>query len=141
MLDHARQGDLALIAVTTLVNGVAGELFFRGALYAAIGVRHPVAISTVVYTLTIVATGHAMLVFAAAMLGVLVGRQRRISGGVLAPMLTRVTWSAGMLLALPPIMAPGREPGGRRTASTRGGVGPLTLLASPLSTSSTEESS
>jgi hypothetical protein len=45
-----------------------------------------------------------MLVFAAAVLGVLVGMQRRVSGGVLAPMLTHVTWSTGMLLVLPPIM-------------------------------------
>ncbi len=104
VLDHARQGDLALILVVTLVNGVAEELFFRGALYAAIGVRHPVAISTTVYTLTTVATGNAMLVFAAAVLGLLVGMQRRVSGGVLAPMLTHVTWSIGMLLVLPPIM-------------------------------------
>jgi membrane protease YdiL (CAAX protease family) len=104
VLDHARQGDLALILVVTLVNGIAEELFFRGALYAAIGVGHPVAISTAVYTLTTVATGNAMLVFAAAVLGVLVGLQRRVSGGVLAPMLTHVTWSAGMLLVLPPIM-------------------------------------
>jgi membrane protease YdiL (CAAX protease family) len=104
VLDHARQGDLALILVVTLVNGVAEELFFRGALYAAIGVRHPLTISTAVYTLTTVATGNVMLVFAAAVLGVLVGMQRRVSGGVLAPMLTHVTWSAGMLLVLPPIM-------------------------------------
>ena len=51
------------------------------------------------------ATGNVMLVFAAAVLGVLVGLQRRVSGGVLAPMLTHVTWSLGMLFILPPLMA------------------------------------
>jgi membrane protease YdiL (CAAX protease family) len=45
-----------------------------------------------------------MLVFAAAVLGVLVGLQRRVSGGVLAPMLTHTTWSMGMLFILPPLM-------------------------------------
>ena len=105
VLDHARQGSLPLIVVVTVVNGLAEELFFRGALYAAIGVRHPVAVSTVVYGLTTVATGNVMLVFAAVVLGLLVGLQRRVSGGVLAPMLTHVTWSLGMLLVLPPIMA------------------------------------
>lgn len=104
VLAHANQGWLPLIALVTLVNGLAEELFFRGALYAAVGVRHPVLVTTVVYALTTVATGNVMLVFAAVVLGVVVGLQRRVSGGVLAPILTHVTWSAGMLLALPPIM-------------------------------------
>ncbi|MFP5253710.1 MAG: type II CAAX prenyl endopeptidase Rce1 family protein [Actinomycetes bacterium] len=104
VLAHADQGFLPLIALVTVVNGVAEELFFRGALYAAVGVRHPVLVTTVVYTLTTVATGNVMLVFAAVVLGVVVGLQRRVSGGVLAPVLTHVTWSTGMLLVLPPIM-------------------------------------
>ena len=105
VLDHARYGSLPLIALITLVNGLAEELFFRGALYAAVGVSRPVLVTTVVYTLTTVATGNVMLVFAALLLGLLVGAQRRVSGGVLAPMLTHVTWSLGMLLILPPLMS------------------------------------
>ena len=105
VLDFARYGSLPLIAVITVMNGLAEELFFRGALYAAIGVRHPVLISTVIYALATVATGNVMLVFAATVLGVLVGLQRRVSGGVLAPMLTHITWSMGMLFILPPLMA------------------------------------
>jgi membrane protease YdiL (CAAX protease family) len=104
VLAYADEGSLTVLAVITFFNGVAEELFFRGGLYAAIGVRHPVPISTAVYTLATVATGNVMLVFAAAVLGVLVGLQRRASGGVLAPILTHVTWSLGMLLVLPPIM-------------------------------------
>jgi uncharacterized protein len=105
VLDHARAGVLPLIAAVTLVNGVAEELFFRGALYAAVGVRRPVLVTTVVYTLITVATGNVMLVFAAAVLGTLVGLQRRTTGGVLAPMLTHVVWSLGVLLVLPPVMS------------------------------------
>lgn len=105
VLDHARYGSLPLIAVITVVNGLTEELFFRGALYSAIGVWHPVLISTFVYALVTVATGNVMLVFAATVLGVLVGLQRRVTGGVLAPMLTHVTWSMGMLFILPPLMA------------------------------------
>lgn len=104
VLDHARYGSLPVIAVITVVNGLAEELFFRGALYAAVGLHHPLLVSTVVYTLTTVVTGNVMLVFAAAVLGLLVGAQRRVSGGVLAPMLTHVTWSMGMLFILPPLM-------------------------------------
>ncbi|HEX6247806.1 MAG TPA: type II CAAX endopeptidase family protein [Nocardioidaceae bacterium] len=103
VLDHARYGSLPVIAVITLVNGVAEELFFRGALYAAVR-RHPVVVSTAVYTLTTMATLNVMLVFSAAVLGILVGLQRRVSGGVLAPMLTHVTWSMGMLFILPPLL-------------------------------------
>ena len=44
-----------------------------------------------------------MLAFAAAILGTVVGLQRRASGGILAPILTHVTWSLTMLLALPAI--------------------------------------
>ena len=105
VLDHARYGSLPLIALITVVNGLAEELFFRGALYSALGARHPVLLSTVIYTLTTVVTLNIMLVFSAAVLGLLVGLQRRVSGGVLAPMLTHVTWSLGMLFILPPLMA------------------------------------
>jgi membrane protease YdiL (CAAX protease family) len=105
VLRYANQGSDPLVLVTTLANGAAEEVFFRGALYAAVGVRHAVVVSTVVYALTTVATGNVMLVFAAVVLGVVVGLQRRVSGGVLAPMITHVTWSMGMLLLLPPIMA------------------------------------
>jgi membrane protease YdiL (CAAX protease family) len=46
-----------------------------------------------------------VLVFAAVVLGTVVGLQRRASGGVLAPILTHITWSLSMLFVLPPIFA------------------------------------
>jgi len=100
VLDHARFASLPVVVAITLVNGIAEELFFRGALYAA-AARHPVTTTTVVYTLVTVTTGNVMLVFAAAVLGVLVGLERRVTGGVLGPMITHVTWSLSMLLVLP----------------------------------------
>jgi membrane protease YdiL (CAAX protease family) len=42
-----------------------------------------------------------MLAFAAVVLGVVVGLERRASGGVLAPILTHCAWSLTMLFALP----------------------------------------
>lgn len=105
VLSYARFGLLPVVALITLVNGIAEELFFRGALFAAIGVRYPVLISTAVYALATVAGGNPVLVVAAAILGAVVGLQRRAGGGVLAPILTHITWSMAMLFALPPIFA------------------------------------
>ena len=42
-----------------------------------------------------------MLGVAAILLGLVVGLERRASGGVLAPVLTHVTWSTTMLFLLP----------------------------------------
>lgn len=105
VLAHARRGNLALVAVLALLNGAAEEVFFRGALYAAIGRRHQVLVSTAIYALVTIATGNAMLVFAAVVMGAVWGMQRRATGGILAPLLTHVTWSAVMVLALPPLFA------------------------------------
>jgi CAAX protease family protein len=105
VLGYARASNLWIIVVITLVNGVTEELFFRGALFAAIGARFPVLISTIIYSLATVAGGNPILVFAAAMLGTVVALQRRAGGGVLAPILTHITWSLTMLLALPAIFA------------------------------------
>jgi membrane protease YdiL (CAAX protease family) len=100
VLDHADQGSIPLLIVVTAINGVAEELFFRGALYAATP-RHPVAVTTAAYTLATVATGNVMLVFAAVLLGALVGLERRATGGIQAPVITHVVWSVAMLVALP----------------------------------------
>ncbi len=101
VLGYARFGNLFLVTVILVVNGLAEELFFRGALFAAIGIRYPVLISTILYALATVAGGNPVLVFAAAVLGAVTGLQRRASGGVLAPILTHLTWSLTMLYVLP----------------------------------------
>lgn len=105
VLQHAQQGNLALVFVLTLVNGAAEEVFFRGALYAAVGQHRPVLVSTVVYVVVTIATGNVMLVFAAVLMGTLFGLQRRASGGILASMITHLVWSTAMILVLPPLLA------------------------------------
>jgi membrane protease YdiL (CAAX protease family) len=107
LLDHARLGSLPLVAALTAVNGVAEELYFRGALYAAVGRRHAVAVTTVVYALTTSASGIPLLVLAAAALGLLTALQRRVTGGILGPSIAHVTWSLGMLFLLPLVLAIG----------------------------------
>jgi CAAX protease family protein len=106
VLEHADQGSGVLIVLVTVVNGIAEELFFRGAVFAA-STRHPVTVSTVAYALATLATGNVMLGFAAVVLGAVTGLQRRASGGILAPILTHVTWSVTMLVALPLVFGVG----------------------------------
>jgi hypothetical protein len=100
VLAYADEGSLTLLAVITFFNGIAEELFFRGAMYAAIP-RHPVLWTTLAYVVATLATGNVMLGFAAIVLGTVCGLERRASGGVLAPILTHITWSLSMLFLLP----------------------------------------
>lgn len=103
LLDHARFGSLPVVLVITVLNGIVEELYFRGALYAALP-SHPVVVTTVLYALTTVGSGIPLLVLAAAVLGLVTALQRRVTGGILGPIITHVTWSAGMLLLLPPAL-------------------------------------
>jgi membrane protease YdiL (CAAX protease family) len=100
VLDYTGTGSLPLLLLVTALNGVAEELFFRGALYAALPSR-PVLWTTLAYTVVTLATGNVMLALAATILGAVVGLERRASGGVLAPILTHVSWSLAVLLLLP----------------------------------------
>nr|WP_051468899.1 CPBP family intramembrane glutamic endopeptidase [Mycolicibacterium tusciae] len=104
VLEFANYGPLLLVTFITVVNGAAEEMFFRGALYTALGRFHPVLVSTVLYVIaTGVATGNPMLGFAAIILGTVCALERRVTGGVLAPMLTHFFWGLVMVLALPPM--------------------------------------
>jgi uncharacterized protein len=98
--DFAEEGALVVIVLVTLVNGIAEEMFFRGAVYEA-APRYPIAVATVANALVVAASGNLMLTFAAVLLGLVVGLQRRATGGLLAPVLTHITWSTVMLIALP----------------------------------------
>ncbi|WP_228552091.1 CPBP family intramembrane glutamic endopeptidase [Mumia zhuanghuii] len=100
-------GSTPLVALTTLANGAAEELFFRGALYDAVGESHPVLVSTVAYTATTASSRNPSLILAGAVMGTLFGLQRRATGGIQASTLTHLTWSALMLRFLPPLF---REP-------------------------------
>lgn len=105
LLDHARFGSLTVVAIITGLNGVAEELFYRGALFAAVGRRHAVLVTTIVYAVVSAAAGVPLLVLAAALLGVVVGLQRRVTGGILGPTVTHLTWSLGMLFLLPHVLS------------------------------------
>ncbi|SFW87360.1 CPBP family intramembrane glutamic endopeptidase [Amycolatopsis australiensis] len=102
VLDHAHRGSTPSVAATALVTGVAEEVFFRGALYDAFGARG----ATAVYVLSTAATRNPALVLASAVMGTVFAWQRHRSGGVQAPLLTHVTWSALMLAVMPRLFPP-----------------------------------
>ncbi|MET3961608.1 membrane protease YdiL (CAAX protease family) [Marmoricola sp. OAE513] len=102
VLDYADEGDDKLVLATTLANGIGEEIFFRGALYAALPEK-PVLASTAIYTLSTTTTRNPALVLAAGVMGTLFGLQRRASGGLQAPVITHLTWSTLMLRFLPPL--------------------------------------
>lgn len=101
---HARYGLLPVVAILTVMNSIGEELFFRGALYGAVGGRQAMLVTTLVYAVTTIPTGIPMLVLAAAALGVVVGLQRRVTGGVLGPVITHLIWSLGLLFLLPSLL-------------------------------------
>ncbi|MGZ5417178.1 MAG: CPBP family intramembrane glutamic endopeptidase [Nocardioides sp.] len=103
VLVFAEEGNDPLVLLTTLANGLGEEVFFRGAMYAALGDRHPVASSTAVYALSTTTTRNPALVLAAVVMGTLFGFQRRASNGLQAPAITHLTWSTLMVRFLPPL--------------------------------------
>ncbi len=103
VLTFAEEGSGPLVVATTLANGLGEEVFFRGAMYSALDPDRAVVASTAVYTLATVATRNPALVLAAGFMGTLFALQRRASGGLQAPVLTHLTWSALMVRYLPPL--------------------------------------
>jgi uncharacterized protein len=101
LLAKADAGPRALVLAVALVNGVGEELFFRGALHAAIEPRRPALGATVAYVAVTAATGNVALVVAAVVMGTIFSLERLSTGSVLAPIVTHLSWSTLMLLALP----------------------------------------
>jgi uncharacterized protein YbjT (DUF2867 family)/membrane protease YdiL (CAAX protease family) len=102
VLQFADEGDDTLVLITTLANGAAEEVFFRGAVYAAWD-ENPAARTAAVYVLATLPTRNPALVLAAGVMGTLWSLQRRASSGVQASTLTHLTWSTLMLKFLPPV--------------------------------------
>jgi membrane protease YdiL (CAAX protease family) len=101
ILSYADRGSDPLVLAITLANGIAEEVFFRGALFSTLDTHRSVPVSTAAYMAATSATRNPALVVASGVMGGLFAVQRRISGGIQAPILTHVTWSALMLRYLP----------------------------------------
>lgn len=106
VLSYEHRGSSRLVLASTLLNGAAEELFFRGAVYDAVGFPAPVLASTAVYATVTAASRNPALVLASVAMGIVFGMERKLTGGVQAPLLTHLTWSALVLRYLPPLFPP-----------------------------------
>jgi len=104
MLLHGDKGLAPLVAVLTGLIAIGEELFFRGALWAAVGGRQALLVTTLVYALTTIPSGFPLMVLAAAVVGFVAGAHRRVTGGVLGPIIIHLIWSLGLFLLLPVIL-------------------------------------
>lgn len=101
LLGRADESSLRLLVGLVVLNAIAEEMFFRGAVYTAVVRFYPLVISTVLYAAVIAASGNWLLVVAAVILGVVCGVERRATNGVLAPVLTHLVWGLVVVLVLP----------------------------------------
>jgi membrane protease YdiL (CAAX protease family) len=103
VMQFAHEGSLWMILIIVLLGAIAEELFYRGALYTALGRHNPVVISTAVYVAVTMASANLMLGLAAVILGTVCAWERRATGGVLASILTHFVCSLVVTLTLLPL--------------------------------------
>jgi len=96
---HVHVGRTSWVATTTIVNGVAEEIYFRGALQDLVGAKK----GTALYVAAVAGSRNPALVLAAVIMGSALAWQRDRSGGLLAPTLAHVTWSVLMLRFVAPL--------------------------------------
>jgi len=101
IIARADAGPLALVVFVAVLNGIAEEVFFRGALYSAFGRHRPALWSTLAYVAATAFTGNVALVVAGGVMGTLFALERRATRGILAPVVTHAVWSVLMILLLP----------------------------------------
>ena len=101
VLEKADAGPRLFVLAVALINGVAEEVFFRGAAHSAFGRHRPALWATALYALVTVATLNLALVVAGVVMGVVFTAERQATRGVLAPIITHVTWSTLVLFLLP----------------------------------------
>jgi membrane protease YdiL (CAAX protease family) len=103
ILAKADAGPTWVIALVALVNGVAEELYFRGALVDALDSRrwrgHIAALA--VYVLVTALVGNTALTVAAVVMGAVLTAERWFTRALPMPIATHVVWSALVIVALP----------------------------------------
>lgn len=104
LLPHVNPGMAWLVAILTALIAIGEELVFRGALWAAVGGRQALLVTTLVYALTTIPSGLPLMVLTAALVGFVAGVHRRVTGGVLGPIVIHLIWSLGLFFLLPVVL-------------------------------------
>ena len=107
VLRYADAGSTPLVVIIASGSGVAEELYFRGALWSG---PRPLRTTTLAYAASTAATGNPALILAGLITSVIFGWQRAVTGGVIAPAVTHVTWSLLMLRYLTPLFRDADRP-------------------------------
>ena len=81
VLATADAGSITVVLLVALVNGAGEELFFSGALHAALEPHRPAVAATIVYVVVTAATGNVALVIAAVVMGALFSLERLSTRG------------------------------------------------------------
>lgn len=105
LLDNARVGPLAMTLLTTTVNGLGEEMFFRDVIRRTIPRQRGVGL--ILYLAVTAAMGVPLLLLAALIVGGAAQYEARRSAHLISPLLLHLTWSIGMLFALSPILTTG----------------------------------
>lgn len=101
VLGKADAGPVVAVLGLALVNGVAEELFFRGALVESLPARGALVVSTAIYIAVTAVAGNTALTVAAIVMGAVFAIERRITGGIVASIVTHLSWSTLIILFLP----------------------------------------
>ena len=106
LLDNARYGALWITILTTAINGVGEEIFFRRIIPDYLPGRwlYRILVSLVIYIAVTAAMGVPLLALAAIAVGLPAAFEERRTGSLVSPVVLHLSWSLSMLLILPLII-------------------------------------
>lgn len=108
VLAYQEEGSTPLVLLIAGLNGISEEMFYRGALWSVLPDSNPIVTTTLAYTAATAVTRNLALLLAGTATSLLFGYQRRVTGGILVPTITHLTWSMLMLRYLPPLFRDSR---------------------------------
>ncbi|TDQ00207.1 CPBP family intramembrane glutamic endopeptidase [Labedaea rhizosphaerae] len=96
---HVHVGRTPWVAATTAANGIAEEIYFRGAVQELLGAKR----GTALYVAAVAGSRNPALVLAAVIMGSVFAWQRERGDGLLAPATAHIAWSMLMLRYVAPL--------------------------------------
>ena len=96
---HVHVGRTPWVAATTVANGIAEEIYFRGAVQDLVGAKR----GTALYVAAVAGSRNPALVLAAVIMGSVFAWQRERGDGLLAPTMAHIAWSMLMLRFVAPL--------------------------------------